>query len=67
MRKLLFALAPAALMGCAAAGTADPELACRSQGHAPGTEEFRVCMDAGGAAIATGPGSPYVKSNQGEM
>lgn len=61
LRMLLFVLAPLALMGCAAEGVADPEAACRSQGYDPGTEAWRVCIDAGGAAIATGPGSPFSK------
>lgn len=60
-RKLLIVLAPVALMGCATAGIADPEAACRAQGYEPGTEAWRVCMDADGAWIATGPGSPYTR------
>lgn len=60
-RMLLFMLAPLALMGCAAEGVSDPQAACRAQGYEPGTEAWRVCIDADGAPIATGPGSPYAK------
>ncbi|HLS18358.1 MAG TPA: hypothetical protein VK090_00985 [Paracoccaceae bacterium] len=62
-RILLFMLAPLALMGCATEGAADAEAACRAQGYDPGTEAWRVCIDADGAPIATGPGSPYAKPN----
>ena len=72
MRILLLALAPAALLGCTAAGTAGPDAgpdadaACQARGYAPGTEEYRVCMDARGAAVATGPGSPYAADRRME-
>jgi len=58
-RMLLFMLVPLALTGCATGGPADAEATCRAQGHEPGTEAWRVCVDADGASIATGPGSPY--------
>lgn len=60
IRILLFALAPLALIGCTD-GVSDPEAACHAQGYEPGTEAWRVCIDAGGAPIATGPGSPFSK------
>jgi hypothetical protein len=66
MRFLLFALAPAALLGCTAAGNTDAELACEAQGFAPGTEGWQVCMDADGARLATGPGSAYWIARESE-
>lgn len=60
MRLLLAVLASAFLVGCGVGGKADPEAACRSQGYQPGEEAWDVCIGAGGAAIATGPGSAYM-------
>lgn len=54
------------LAGCTAGPVADPQSACAARGYAMGTEEYRACMDAGGVAIATGPGSPYANVDEDE-
>ena len=67
MRVLLPAVLALPLIGCAAtAPEPDVAAACAAQGHRPGTEAWRVCMEAGGAAIATGPGSPYANADDDE-
>jgi hypothetical protein len=43
---------------------ADVAAACERQGHDPGTEAWRVCIEADGAAIATGPGSPFANADE---
>ncbi len=65
--RVLFAVALSLpLIACAAGSETDAATACAAQGHEPGTEAWRVCMDAGGAAIATGPGSPYANADEEE-
>lgn len=66
MRVLVIALALAAalLAGCTARTGTDAAAACAAQGHAPGTEAYRACMDAGGVPLATGPGSPYMNADE---
>ena len=60
MRMMLaVAVAGLGLAGCAGGPAVEADAACAAQGFAPGSDEYRACMDAGGAAIATGPGSPY--------
>ena len=54
------------LIGCAGNPERDAAAACTAQGHQPGTEAWRYCVDAGGAAIATGPGSPYANVDEEE-
>lgn len=66
MRVLSLALPAAFLLGCAAGPQVDAREECISQGHAPGTDAFRACVDAGGAEIATGPGSPYANADEEE-
>ncbi len=66
MRVLFPAVLALSLIGCAAGPEPDAAAACAAQGHEPGTEAWRVCMQAGGAAIATGPGSPYAKADEEE-
>lgn len=67
MRVVVMSLAACAVLaGCAAGPEADVALACEAQGFRPGTEEFRVCVDADGAEIATGPGSPYANVDEDE-
>ena len=67
MRVLIVSTAIVALLaGCAAGPVVDPRSACAARGYAEGSEEFRACMDAGGAAIATGPGSPYANADDDE-
>jgi hypothetical protein len=66
MRVLLPALLALPLIGCAAGPASDVEAACAAQGHQPGTEAWRYCMEADGAAIATGPGSPYAYVDEEE-
>jgi hypothetical protein len=62
MRVLLPTALSLLLAGCAGTGS-DIAAECAAQGHPPGSEAWRVCADAGGAAIATGPGSPYLNSD----
>jgi hypothetical protein len=69
MRALFTAVLALPLSGCSAwqdsAGrTPDVEAACAAQGHHPGTEAWRYCMEADGAEIATGPGSPYANVDE---
>jgi hypothetical protein len=66
MRVLLPIVLALPLFGCAADPERDAEAACSAQGHEPGTEAWRHCMEAGGAAIATGPGSPYANVDEEE-
>lgn len=60
------ALSAGLLAGCVAGPAPGAAAACAEQGYAPGTEAYRACMDAGGAAIATGPGSPFRNADQEE-
>jgi hypothetical protein len=64
MRLLLTAVLALPLIGCAAGAERDVAAACGAQGHQPGTEAWRHCVEAGGAAIATGPGSPYANVDE---
>lgn len=64
MRIALITSLSLLLFGCAASPGPDAAAECTAQGHQPGTEAWRVCMDAGGAAIATGPGSPYLNADE---
>ena len=64
MRVLLPAGLALSLIGCATPPSQDAAAECAAQGHGPGTEAWRVCMEAGGAAIATGPGSPYANADE---
>ncbi len=58
-RMLAVGLTGLGLAGCAGGAAVEADAACAARGFAPGSEEYRVCVDAGGAAIATGPGSPW--------
>lgn len=64
MRVLMTAMLSLALAGCATGPEPNAEAQCAMQGHEPATEAWRVCMEAGGAAIATGPGSPYANADE---
>jgi hypothetical protein len=64
MRVVLPAVLSLSLIGCAAGPGPDASAECAAQGHQPGTEAWRACMQAGGAAIATGPGSPYANADE---
>lgn len=64
MRVALAAVLSMSLVACAAGSYTDASAECAAQGHQPGTEAWRVCMEAGGAAIATGPGSPYANADE---
>lgn len=64
MRIVLPAVLSLSLIGCAAGPAPDASADCAAQGHQPGTEAWRYCMDAGGAEIATGPGSPYANVDE---
>jgi hypothetical protein len=66
MRVLLPAMLALPLIGCAAGPDSNVEAACAAQGHQPGTEAWRYCLEADGAAIATGPGSPYANVDEEE-
>ena len=66
MRVLLMAALALPLIGCAAAPLRDAAAACAEQGYQPGTEAWRACTEAGGAEIATGPGSPYANVDEEE-
>lgn len=66
MRVLFRAMLLLPLIGCAAGPEPDAAAACAAQGHQPGTEAWRVCMEAGGSEIATGPGSPYANADEEE-
>lgn len=71
MRCVLIATLALPLTGCAAAVVPAPapltvpgtearvEARCAAQGHQPSTQGWRMCVDAGGLPIATGPGSPW--------
>jgi hypothetical protein len=63
---LILAFCAGVLAGCGAGPEpgADFAAACVRQGHDPGTEAWRVCMEADGASIATGPGSPYANADE---
>ena len=63
--RLVF-IAPVLLLAACAPGPAGLLAGCEAQGFAPGTEGYRHCQDAGGVAIATGPGSPYAWWADGE-
>jgi hypothetical protein len=52
------------LIGCAAGPGSDVTAACAAQGHPSGSDAWRVCVEGGGAAVATGPGSPYLNSDK---
>lgn len=64
--RIALVLLPALLLGCAQAARVDVGAACLAQGHQPGGEAYRACVDAGGAALATGPGSPYANVDEEE-
>ncbi len=65
MRLILTVMLALPLIGCAAAGPErDVAAECGAQGHQPATEAWRHCLEAGGAAIATGPGSPYANVDE---
>jgi hypothetical protein len=66
VRALFMALFAALLLGCAGAPRQDVAASCAAQGHAPGTEEHRFCVDAGGTPIATGPGSPLYNADESD-
>ena len=71
MRVVLPTVLLLALIGCDVpsgpdASAPDASAECAAQGHAPGSEAWRLCMDAGGAAIATGPGSPFANVDEEE-
>jgi hypothetical protein len=57
------------LAGCATGPEreADASATCARQGHYVGTDGWRACMEAGGAAVATGPGSPYANADEDDM
>lgn len=66
--RIVFAviLVPGLLLGCTRPAQIDASAACVAQGHRPGTEAHWACMNAGGAQIATGPGSPYANADEEE-
>lgn len=66
MRVLLPAVLTLSLFGCAAGPQSDAAADCVDQGYQPGTEVYRACVEGGGAAIATGPGSPYAMVDEEE-
>ena len=66
MRVFLTMVLALPLIGCAAGPERDAAAACAAQGHQPGTEAWRHCVEADGAAIATGPGSPYANVDEEE-
>lgn len=59
MRAAVSLLVLALLIGCAPEAPVDADAACSAQGYAPDTDAWQACTNAGGATIATGPGSPY--------
>ncbi len=59
MRLAVAMLVLALLLGCAEEAPVGADAACSAQGYQPGTDAWQACTNAGGATIATGPGSPY--------